>query len=266
MVIALINQKGGCGKSSTCFHLGGALAEQGLRVLLIDADPQGSLGQAFFGSAEIEQLPARETLTGRFTDLPVRADSLVRQTPFPGLEMICANSQLARYNSPEPHLSGRQPWVISQLLAELPSYDIVLIDCPPNLYQCSWNALLSADAVIVPVPPEDFGVQGLRAVNLAIEQAQLLNPQLQQVHYLMTRADRRLLVHRQYIEQLREFYGDRVLSTIVPEAVAFKLALTCRTPVTLQQPQSAAAVAIHELCAELRAVDSVTVPMAAEAR
>jgi chromosome partitioning protein len=116
-----------------------------------------------------------------------------------------------------------------------------LIDCPPNLYQCSWNALLASDYVVIPVPPEDFGAQGLRAVHQAIGNARRLNPRLRLLGHLVTRCDRRLLVHRSYQAKLRERYGPTVLQTVIPEASAFKVALACRKPVLLNDRASRAA-------------------------
>lgn len=251
MVIAFINQKGGCGKSSCCFHIGGCLAQRGHRTLLIDADPQGSLSQAFFGPAAVENLPASATLAARFDGTLCHAESLVAQTEIPNLSIVRANHHLSRHNIPEPHTQGPAQWTIRGLLEQLPDFDTVLIDCPPNLYQCSWNSILAADYVVIPVPPEDFGTQGLRAVHLAIHQARGLNPTLDLRGHLITRVDRRLQINRHYVDRLRNIYGDHVLQTIVPEAVAFKLSLTFRTPVTLYQPRSLAADAIDRLTREL---------------
>lgn len=251
MVIAFINQKGGCGKSSSCFHLGGCLAEHGLRTLLIDADPQGSLSQAFFGAEVVENLSASETLAARFEGSISSAESLAVETQFPNLRIVRANAHLARHNVPEPQKRGLVHWTIRTLLDKLPKFDAVLIDCPPNLYQCSWNAILAADYVVIPVPPEDFGTQGLRAVHLAIEQARKLNSSLDLRGHLVTRVDRRLQIHRHYIDRLRDIYKDDVLDTMVPEAVAFKLALTFRTPVTIQHPRTPAAESIRRLAREL---------------
>lgn len=251
MVIAFINQKGGCGKSSSCFHLGGCLAQLGLRTLLIDADPQGSLSQAFFGAQFVEGLSASKTLAATFNGSLCMADSLVAETGVSGLHIVQANHHLAVHNVPEPHLKGPAQWSVRGLLEQLPDFEAVLIDCPPNLYQCSWNAILAADCVVIPVPPEDFGTQGLRAVHLAVTQAQGLNSDLKLRGHLITRVDRRLQIHRYYIDKLREVYGAAVLETMIPEAVAFKLSLTFRTPVTLHQPRSAAADSIGQLAHEL---------------
>lgn len=240
--ISFINQKGGCGKSSTCFHLGGWFAAAGFEVLLVDADPQGSLSQAFLGSSVVEQLAASETLAAVFDDsvLPI-PDQLIQETAFPHLSLLPANQALAEHNRTQPESTGLKQFCLRSLLDGLSRFDFVFVDCPPNLYQCTWNALIAADGVVIPVPPEDFGTQGLPAVHQAIEHASLLNPSLELLGHLVTRADSRLIVHRAYEQRLRELYGDSVLTTVIPEASAFKLALACRQPVTVCQPKSKAA-------------------------
>ena len=90
--------------------------------------------------------------------------------------------------------------------------------------------MVAADFVVIPVPPEDFGTQGLRAVHQAIDNARALNPRLQLLSHLVTRSDRRLLVHRSYEARLRELYSEKVLTTVIPEASAFKVSLACRKP------------------------------------
>ncbi len=251
--ICLINQKGGCGKSSTCFHLAGALAAMDLRVLLVDADPQGSLSQGFFGSAEIEALPAHETLAAVFDDDGFVADytALARPTAFDGIDIIPANQHLARHNLPSAAACGLRQYAARDLLENIAGYDIVLLDCPPNLYLCSWNAMVAAEYVIIPVPPEDFGTQGLRTVHQAIDQARQLNPALRRLGHLVTRYDRRLLVHQSYEERLRKLYRESVLDTLIPEAAAFKVALACRQPVNIYSRACTAAKLTTALAREI---------------
>jgi chromosome partitioning protein len=255
-VICFINQKGGCGKSSSCFHLAGTLAQAGNRVLLVDADPQGSLSQGFFGSQLVECLAPQETLAALFQqDFLFDPTSLVVKTPFLNISMIRANQHLAQHNGPSPETTGLQQFALDSLLNRLDAFDIVLIDCPPNLYTCSWNGLLAADWVVIPVPPEDFGTQGLRAVHQAIENAQLLNHRLRLLGHLVTRHDKRLLIHRAYEQKLRSLYGESVFKTVIPEASAFKVALAGRQPVTYFSPRSKAGLLTSALACEI--VDTI---------
>ena len=241
--IAFINQKGGCGKSSCCFHLGGFFAEELYRVLLVDADPQGSLSQGFFGSSVVESLTVRQTITAAFADDFDFgfAFTVIRATDFDGLHVLPANHTLAPFNVPRPETTGMHQFALQQFLAETSGFDLVLIDCPPNLYQCSWNAMLTADYVVIPVPPEDFGAQGLRMIHQGIQHAQDLNPRLELLGHLVTRFDGRLVIHRAYERKLRQIHGDAVFRTVNPEASAFKVALAHRTPVTIADPRSKAA-------------------------
>jgi chromosome partitioning protein len=249
--ICFINQKGGCGKSSSCFHLGGLFASLGLRVLLIDADPQGSLSQGFFGSASIETLPANETLAGVFEDGAISPASLVVPTRFDRLSMVRANAHLARHNIPEPEQTGMRQFALASFLESISAFDLILIDCPPNLYLCSWNAMLASNFVVIPVPPEDFATQGLRTVHQAIEEARLLQPDLTMLGHLVIRHDGRLLVHRSYEQQLRLLYGETIFATVIQEASAFKVALSCRQPVNYYAPSSRASSLMSSLAEEM---------------
>ena len=249
--ICMINQKGGCGKSSTCFHLAGAFAASGLKVLLVDNDPQGSLSQGFFGSSIVEELAAERTLAAAFSDLAIAPPSIIAATGLNGIDICPANHLLGKYNTPCPEETGMEQFAFRQFLDEMIDFDIVLIDCPPNLYRCSWTAMIACDFVIIPVPPEDFGTQGLRSVHQAVENARLLSPSLRLLGHLVTRSDRRLLVHRAYESKLRTLYGDAVFSTVIPEASAFKVSLACRLPVELHNAKSRSADLTRQLSREI---------------
>jgi chromosome partitioning protein len=249
--ICMINQKGGCGKSSTCFHLAGAFAAAGLRVLLVDNDPQGSLSQGFFGSSIVEELPIQRTMAAAFCDHFVLPLSIVAATGLPNIDICPANQHLGQFNTPCPEHLGMEQYVLQQFLDELTDFDIVLFDCPPNLYRCSWTAMIASDFVVIPVPPEDFGTQGLRPVHEAINNANLLNPDLSLLGHLVTRSDRRLLVHRAYESKLRDLYTESVLSTVIPEASAFKVSLACRKPVEFHNAKTRAADLTRQLSREI---------------
>ena len=253
MTICLVNQKGGCGKSSCCFHLSGAFAERELRVLLIDADPQGSLSQGFFGSTLVEHFEAHETVAALFHDESgfVTPASLPVLTPFERVSIVTANQLLAPYNSPARESAGLNQYAFRELIDAIDGYDLVLVDCPPNIYLCSWNALLASDFVLIPVPPEDFGTQGLRVVHESIQSATRLNPRLRLLGHLVSRYDKRLLLHRAYEQKLRSLYGDALLSAVLPEASAFKVAIACRQPVNHYSPRSTAAGFVRLLADEI---------------
>ncbi|GAB5441351.1 MAG: ParA family protein [Fuerstiella sp.] len=249
--ICVLNQKGGCGKSTTCFHLAGALAFAGHRVLLVDVDPQGSLSQGFLGSSVVENLPADETVAAVFEHPTWRVpETVIRRTAFDGIHLVAANQCLVTSNVPQTTFHGMEQFALREFLQQQANVDVVLLDCPPNLYRCSWSALLAANGVVIPVPPEDFGTQGLRAVQQTVEFAQQLNPRLQSPRHLVTRRDQRLVIHRIYEERIRLLYPESVFQTVVPEAVAFKVALAARCPVQFDQPESTAAQVMRALADE----------------
>jgi chromosome partitioning protein len=180
-------------------------------------------------------------------------ETLCARTPLENVTIVPSNQHLAAHNTPCPQTTGLQQFALQSCMELLPGFDLALIDCPPNLYQCSWNALVAADFVIVPVPPEDFGTQGLHPVQQAIEGARLLNPRLSLLGHLVTRSDGRLLVHRTYEQHLRRLYGPTVFHTVIPEASAFKVSLACRKPVSHYAPRSKAAFVMRQLKHEILA-------------
>lgn len=249
----LINQKGGCGKSSTCFHLAGSFAALGMNVLLVDMDPQGSLSQGFLGSEVVEALSGQQTTASLFDEQSFfeTCEDLLIPTQFERITICPANQTLAPFNAPEPEKTGMVQYVIREFLSEQLGFDVILIDCPPNLYRCSWTSMIAADYVVIPVPPEDFGTQGLRAVHQCVQQARQLNPTLRRLGHLITRCDQRLLVHRMYEQRLREMYGEMVLNTVIPEASAFKVALARRSPVQFHDVHSKSARLTLSLAREI---------------
>ena len=222
-------------------------------MLLVDADPQGSLSQGFLGSSFVETLPASQTLAALFVESCVFLNyrQLARETGVAGISIVPANQHLAEFNVPRPERTRMMQFVLRDLLQHQDEFEVVLIDCPPNLYQCSWNALLATQHILIPVNPEDFGAQGLRAVHQAIEHAQQLNPALRRLGHLVTRYDRRLLIHRSYEEQLRTLYPHLVFETAIHELNAYKVALACRQPVENYLAKTTAALAMRDLADEI---------------
>ena len=254
IVIAMLNRKGGCGKTSTCHHLAGAFAKDGRRVLLVDMDPQASLTQGLFGPQVTEGLLPRETVAGLFDDRhDPDPDVLIRSTSFEGISLVAGSNDLDEYNIPRPQETGDLQLTLRQFLRETADrYDIALIDCPPNLSLCSWSALLAASSVVVPVQAEDYGAQGIVYIQRAFDAALAYhNPRLRLAGYLVTMFNKSLGIHTAYNHQLRTLYGDQVFETLVPLAKDFKEAVAARQPVGSYKPRSAAAKAIKAVADEL---------------
>ena len=254
LTVAMLNRKGGCGKTSTCHHLAGAFAKEGRRVLLIDMDPQASLTQGLFGPQVTENLNPRETVASLFDDAtdPDPTD-LIRPTDFAGISIVAGSNDLDEYNIPRPQDTGDLQLTLRQFLREARNlYDVALIDCPPNLSLCSWTALLAANSVVVPVQAEDYGAQGIVYIQRAFDAALAYhNPRLRLAGYLVTMFNKTLGIHTAYNHQLRTLYGDQVFEGIVPLAKDFKEAVAARQPVSFYKPRSAAAKSIKVVADEL---------------
>jgi chromosome partitioning protein len=263
VTIAGLNQKGGVGKSSTTFHLGGTLASQGRRVLLLDMDPQASLTQAFIGPDAMRALSARQSIASLFGDeLAPAPGRLIMPTAFEGISIAPGSVHLTSFNVPDPHRSPRdQQRALALFVGEVrDDFDFILVDCPPNLHLCSWAALVASDSIIVPLQAEDFGSQGIASVLDSIEAVQSkANPRLRLLGYLLTMFNPRLAIHKAYEGTLRDLYGDQVFATTIPYATDLKEAISLRKPIVAHKPKGASSKAIKALAAEILERSSCTV-------
>lgn len=254
-VITALNQKGGVGKTSTCYHLAGALAQSGRRVLLVDNDPQASLTQGFLGPQVTRQLDPAETIAAVYRQDAV-PDQVLRATGIPNVDLLAGSRVAASFNIPDPHLAD---WplqmALREFLAEVQGrYDLVMIDCPPNLHLASWASLVASDALIVPLQPEDFGAQGIADVQESVDRVVAgPNPDLKLLGFLITMSNSRLAVHKGFEQLLRSLYGAAVFTTTIPISTDFKESIVQRKPVALYKPRGAAAKVMKALAEEVAA-------------
>ena len=257
--IAVLNRKGGVGKTTTVLHLGGQWAAAGEHVLLCDLDPQASLTQGLLGPAAAEQLRPEQTVAALFAEgVEPELHALLIPTRFPRLVLLPGSAALDDYNVPRPRLAGWRQTALAESLAEVrPAFARILIDCPPTLYLAAWAALLAADGVLVPTQAEDFGAQGLRPVTRFIEEAQAANPFLRLAGYLLALVQPRLALHQLYAQQVRSLYPGQVLDTVIPAIKDIKEATSQRRPLAHHKPRSTAARVFVALADELgrRAAD-----------
>jgi chromosome partitioning protein len=253
--ISLLNQKGGVGKTSTCHHLAGTLAAAGKRVLLVDNDPQASLTQGLLGPQATRDLDPAGTIAAAYSGDAV-PERIIRPTDIAGIDLVPGSRHAMRYNNAEPWAAVRdlQLGVREVVDAVRDRYDLILIDCPPNLHLCSWAALVASDFVVVPLSPEDYASQGIVDVQESVALvAELANPGLAILGYLLTMVQPRRAIHKLYEENLRGLYGADVFEARVPHAAEYPEAIAYRKPIAQYKPKGAAAKAITALADELLA-------------
>jgi chromosome partitioning protein len=253
-VITLLNQKGGVGKTSTCHHLAGTLVQLGRRVLLIDGDPQSSLTQGFWGPDTARALDSSATLASVYRGDEPFPEQVIRPSGIDGVDLLPGSRAVNDWNLPRPF---EQPYeaqtcIRSFLDTVRDRYDLVMIDCPPNLCLCSWAALVASDFLIVPLQAEDYGAQGIMDVQDSVALVTSgPNPSLSLLGYLITMFNPRKTVHRAYEANLRSLYGSDVFATTIPHAADFPEAIAFRKTVAQHKPRGTAAKAIRALADEM---------------
>ncbi|QNE46570.1 ParA family protein [Glaciihabitans sp. INWT7] len=252
-IIALCNQKGGVGKTTTAISLGAALAGYGRRVLAIDFDPQGALS-AGLGVASHEGSNIYDLMLGTVKD----AHQAIRTTSTPGLDVIPANIDLS---AAEVHLVNEvaREQILARVLRQVSGeYDVILIDCQPSLGLLTVNALTAAHGVLIPLECEFFALRGVALLVETIDKVKdRLNPALQLDGILATMYDSRTLHSREVLERVVETFGDRVFETVIGRTVKFPDASVSGTPITQFAPDHAAAGAYRQLARELIARGAV---------
>lgn len=249
--IAFLNQKGGVGKTSCCYHLAGALAESGRRVLLVDNDPQASLSGRAVPGEDLGRLDPFDTLAAIYAGDARPTAAFIRPV-WPGVDLIPGSRVLYEANPADPwDQDVAQQLRLANALAEVCGYDLCLIDCPPNLLALSWAALLASDAFVVPLQPEDFGAMGAPEVLAFAEQARATNPRLRLAGLLLTMKVARGSLHKVLEDQLRQTYPGEVFEATVPRSLAYASAVTGRVPITKWDRTGNASVAIRAVAGEL---------------
>ena len=252
-VVTMLNQKGGVGKTSTCHHLAGTLALMGRRVLLVDNDPQASLTQGFWGPVATAALDPATTVAALYAGDEPFPEQVLRPTGIPGVDLLPGSRVATDWNVPRPHEADAAAQAcLRSFLAEVAGgYDLVMIDCPPNLHLCSWAALAASDHLVVPLQPEDYGAQGIADVLESLEQVRSAGYPVSLLGYVITMCSPRRTLHQLYEEQLRELYGAAVFAARVPESPEFPEAISRRQTIAQYKPRGAAAKAIRALAEEM---------------
>ena len=246
-VLAVVNQKGGVGKTTTAINLGAALAAMERRVLLVDCDPQGNATRGL--GVEVEDTHLYQVLTDQID--PREAP---RPTGFPFLDIIPAGRDLVGVEVEFVGLEGWQWRLAKALLAVRDNYSVVLLDCPPSLGHLTINALVAADGVLVPLQCEYFALEGVSALVSTVRRVKAtMNVDLSIVGILLTMHDERTNLSKDVAREVREHFGDQVFQTIVPRNVRLAEAPSYGLPVLSYDIKSRGAAAYLALAREVLA-------------
>ena len=243
-IVALANQKGGVGKTTTAVNLAACLAEAGERTLVVDLDPQANatsgLGMRANGTSSYDLLDGA----------PV--GDLAHPTRFRNLDVVPAKRDLAGAAVELARHADGEAFLVEPLAPGRDLYDFVFVDCPPSLGPLTVNALATADRVLVPVQCEYYALEGLTQLLESVERVRGgLNPRLAVAGLLLTMADGRTRLAAEVASEVRRAFGDLVFDAVVPRSVRLAEAPSHGLPITAYDPHSAGADAYYRVASEL---------------
>jgi chromosome partitioning protein len=252
-IIAMCNQKGGVGKTTTTINLAASLAEYGRKVLAVDFDPQGALSAGL--GVQTHDVPTIYDLL-RGTEKDTKA--AIQHTKVPGLDVIPANIDLS---AAEVHLVNEvaREQILAGVLRKVKNdYDVIIVDCQPSLGLLTVNALTAAHGVLIPLECEFFALRGVALLIETVDKVrERLNPAIELDAIVATMYDPRTLHSREVLERVIETFGDRVTDTVIGRTVKFPDASVAGVPITQFAPEHAAAQAYRQLARELIARGAV---------
>ncbi len=249
-VIAMCNQKGGVGKTTTTINLGASLAEFGRKVLLVDFDPQGSLSVGL----GLNPHDMEFTIYNLLMQKDVEFEEVVVPSGVPGMDLLPSNIDLSAAEVQLVHEVAREQTLQRVLKPAIEKYDVILIDCQPSLGLLTVNALTAADGVLVPLECEYFALRGVALLKTTIDKVkERLNPRLEIDGVLGTRFDGRSLHSREVMERLVQAWGDKVFHTVIRRTVKFSDSTVAGEPITTYASDSTGAEAYRQLAKEVAA-------------
>ncbi len=250
-IVAICNQKGGVGKTTTTINLGAALAEYGRRVLLVDFDPQGALSVGL--GVHPHQLET--TIYNVIMENDTAVPDVIRKTMVDDMDLLPSNIDLSAAEVQLVSEVAREQTLLRALAEVREEYDYILIDCQPSLGLLTVNALTAAQGVIIPLECEFFSLRGVALLVDTIDKVkERLNPQLEISGILATMYDTRTVHCREVFSRVVEAFGNTVFQTVIARTVRFPETTVAGQPITTWAPTSSGASAYRDLAKEVLAL------------
>ena len=246
-IIAIANQKGGVGKTTTAVNIAASIGYYGYRILLVDADPQGNATSGFGIQKRTVDRSTYEVLLGQCS-----AREAILTTPYKGVDLIPSSMALAAAELELADMRDRVMRLKEELVRVKGEYDFILIDCPPSLGMVTLTALSASDSLIIPIQCEYYALEGLSQLVTTVRQVKrLYNPSIEIEGVLLTMYDGRLNLTLQVVDEVKKFFPEKVFKNVIPRNVRLSEAPSFGQPVLYFDRNSRGAQAYEALTAEI---------------